>query len=196
MAVSSVSLYVITFFYSMTLYFVLSWSTQVLLDYGLAESNAIYAASLFTVFGALGGVTLGHFSDTLGLRRLSLFFVSAGAASLAIFGTAEVWAPAIGIESGSMTALMLSLATVTGFLVVGFLTGYLATGARVYPAKVRSTGLGVAVGVGRIGSAVGPIVAGLMLAANFSRPTLFIAFTLPLLICLIAYMQIRGYDGE
>ena len=196
LAVSSASLYVITFCYSMTLYFVLSWSTQVLLDYGLAESNAIFAASLFSIFGALGGVTLGHFSDTLGLRRLSILFVSAGAASLTIFGTAEVWAPAIGIGSGSMTALLLSLATVTGFLVVGFLTGYLATGARVYPARVRSTGLGVAVGIGRIGSAVGPIAAGLMLAANFSRPTLFVAFTLPLLICLVAYIQIRGYDGE
>ena len=196
LAVSSTSLYVITFFYSVTLYFMLSWTTQVLLDFGLAESNAIFASSLLTVFGALGGVTLGHFSDSLGLRRLSIFFVSAGAASLTVFGTAEVWAPAIGIGSGSMTALLLLLATVTGFLVVGFLTGYLATGARVYPAKIRSTGLGVAVGVGRIGAAVGPAAAGLMLAANWSRPTLFVIFSLPLVICLIAYMQIRGYDGE
>ena len=54
----------------------------------------------------------------------------------------------------------------------------------------------IVTGVGRIGAAVGPAAAGLMLAANWSRPTLFVVFSLPLVICLIAYMQIRGYDGE
>ena len=196
LGISTVSLWLITFNLSMVLYFVLSWSTQVLLDYGLAERNAIYAASLFSVVGAIGGLTLGNLSDKYGLRRLSMLFISAGAVSLATFGTAEVWAPAIGLPDGAMTLLLLTLIAITGFFVVGFVTAYFATGTRIYRASFRNTGLGVAVGVGRIGSAVGPVLAGLLIAAQWTRPALFLAFSVPLVVCLIAYTQIRGFEGE
>lgn len=192
LARSTLSLWVIAFCFSMVLYFLLSWSTQVLIDQGLEEAYAIYAAALFALSGAVGGLALGYFADRFGLQKVTLAFVTTGSIMLPVFGLAELWGPAAGISSATMTPLMLVLISITGFFVVSFFTGYMATAAQLYPTAIRNTGLGMTVGVGRIGSAVGPVYAGLLLGAGWERPALFLAFTLPLVIALIAYARIRG----
>jgi MFS transporter, AAHS family, 4-hydroxybenzoate transporter len=64
---------------------------------------------------------------------------------------------------------------VAGFCIVGGQTAANALAAGFYPTSVRSTGVGWALGIGRIGSIVGPLIGGALLTAKWSTGSVFIA---------------------
>ncbi|MGK0261356.1 MAG: AAHS family 4-hydroxybenzoate transporter-like MFS transporter [Candidatus Azotimanducaceae bacterium] len=75
-----------------------------------------------------------------------------------------------------------------GFGLQGGFTGMYAVAAKIYPAQVRGTGVGWAIGLGRFGAVVGPGIAGYMIAAGLSIEANFLVFAIPLLIGgLLAY---------
>ncbi len=49
----------------------------------------------------------------------------------------------------------------------------------VYPTAIRSTGAGAVLGVGRIGSVVGPAAGGVLLALNWSMPAIVLTVAVP-----------------
>jgi AAHS family 4-hydroxybenzoate transporter-like MFS transporter len=66
--------------------------------------------------------------------------------------------------------------------IVGGQTGANALAASFYPTYIRSTGVGWALGIGRIGSIVGPIFGGIMLSLHWPLTTVFMAAAIPSLI--------------
>jgi MFS transporter, AAHS family, 4-hydroxybenzoate transporter len=66
--------------------------------------------------------------------------------------------------------------------VVGAQIGANALTATFYPTFIRSTGVGWALGIGRIGSIIGPLRGGMMLALQWHIPTIFLAGAVPVLI--------------
>ena len=58
-------------------------------------------------------------------------------------------------------------------------TGANALAASFYPTYIRSTGVGWALGIGRIGSIVGPIFGGIMLSLHWPLTTVFLAAAIP-----------------
>jgi len=61
-----------------------------------------------------------------------------------------------------------------------------ALSSEFYPTRVRSTGVGWALGIGRIGSIVGPVVGGLLLAQNTPMRDVFWAAVIPAIAATIA----------
>jgi len=57
----------------------------------------------------------------------------------------------------SLTALLIA-AFLSGFLVLGIQTGINVAGALIYPTSLRSNGSGWQLGIGRVGSIVGPLL--------------------------------------
>jgi AAHS family 4-hydroxybenzoate transporter-like MFS transporter len=70
--------------------------------------------------------------------------------------------------------------------VVGAQIGANALTATFYPTFIRSTGVGWALGIGRIGSIIGPLLGGLMLALQWNIPSIFFAGAVPMLIACFA----------
>jgi AAHS family 4-hydroxybenzoate transporter-like MFS transporter len=66
--------------------------------------------------------------------------------------------------------------------VIGGQTGANALAASFYPTYIRSTGVGWALGIGRIGSIVGPVFGGIMLSLHLPLTTVFLAAAIPSLI--------------
>jgi MFS transporter, AAHS family, 4-hydroxybenzoate transporter len=62
-----------------------------------------------------------------------------------------------------------------GFCVVGGQIAANALTAGYYPTSVRATGVGWALGIGRVGSIIGPLVAGILIDAKWSTGALFMA---------------------
>ncbi|MCY1399519.1 putative 3-hydroxyphenylpropionic transporter MhpT [compost metagenome] len=58
-----------------------------------------------------------------------------------------------------------------------------------YPAHIRSTGLGWAMGIGRIGAIIGPLLGGALHAAQLPLQASFLAFALPGLIGAVAILM-------
>jgi AAHS family 4-hydroxybenzoate transporter-like MFS transporter len=91
----------------------------------------------------------------------------------------------IGSVGISLGLLMLTIFA-AGFCVVGAQSGSNALAASLYPTLLRSTGVGWALGIGRIGSIVGPVIGGILLAQHWDTPRLFLVGAVPALFAMAA----------
>jgi AAHS family 4-hydroxybenzoate transporter-like MFS transporter len=152
----------------------------------MAVRTAILITSLFQVGGAVGAVVLGRLID-----RYRSYRVLAGTylcASVSVF--------LIGMAGRSVVALAVAVFA-AGFCVVGGQIASNATASAFYPTAIRSTGLGWALGVGRIGSIAGPLLGGVLLSVQKDARHLFWAAALPVLIAAAAaYLAARTSKPE
>ena len=73
-----------------------------------------------------------------------------------------------------------------GFCISGGQKSVIALAAIFYPAPIRSTGVGWALGIGRLGGIGGPLLIGLLLAYELSAASLFYAAAVPMLLAGIS----------
>lgn len=176
---STFRLWVGVFFGMMTLYTVMSWVPTLAKEAGMPFGLATYVGTALNVGAFAGSLTLGLLAARLGLRTLiPVFMVTAFGVMLA-YGNL------------SMTYLAMFLETFfIGFFVQGGFNGYYPTAARVYPAAMRTTGVGLAMGIGRFGAILGPALYGLLADVGLSQGLLFTLFSAPLLIAGLAAFTI------
>ena len=99
--------------------------------------------------------------------------------------------------------LLLTLAVCgAGFGVIGCQGALNASAGLLYPSRCRTTGVGAALGIGRIGSIAGPMIGGYVLALNVPLQQMFFVPLLPLALAMLATVillmrgvDIRGADG-
>jgi len=72
-----------------------------------------------------------------------------------------------------------------GFFIQGGFVGLYAVAARLYPTEFRTTGVGWAIGAGRLGGVLGPLAGGVLVGMGFSMSTNFIIFSFPALLAAI-----------
>jgi AAHS family 4-hydroxybenzoate transporter-like MFS transporter len=166
----------ITFFMNLLmLYFLASWLPSVLRQAGIPIERAIISTVLLNLGGIFGALVLARISDRAGpYRILTASYLGAAAFTYAL-----------GISGLAFPTLM-AIIFLTGFCVIGAQINMNALAAEAYPTTIRSTGVGWALGIGRIGSIIGPVVGGLLLSANIGTPSLFMAAALPGVIAAVA----------
>jgi AAHS family 4-hydroxybenzoate transporter-like MFS transporter len=168
-------LWVIFFMSLLDLYFLNSWLPTVIHDAGVPLEQAITITALFQVGGAAAAIVLGRVVD----RQMSygvLAWVYAGAAVCVFL---------IGMVSGAV-AIETAAVFAAGFCVIGGQTCSNSLAAESYPTLLRSTGVGWALGIGRIGSIVGPVLGGLLLSFDWGMRRVFLAAAAPAVIAALA----------
>jgi AAHS family 4-hydroxybenzoate transporter-like MFS transporter len=168
-------LFWLVFFMSLLdLYLLSNWLPTVLNDLGASISAAAAMGAMLQVGGVAGAFTLGQFIDRFSFRALALIYF------LAAFSVA-----AIGYSGRSIPLVTLAV-FLAGFCVIGGQTASNALTATYYPTMARSTGVGWALGIGRLGSIVGPLLGGLMLSRHVGADILFLAAAVPALCACVA----------
>jgi MFS family permease len=167
---ASASLWAATGLSYAVLYFVTSWIPKLAMEAGLGESGAIWAGSIFNIGGAFGGLAIGALAVRRPVSGLILRFFIACAALLIIFSLPLP------------LPLVLLTAALLGFSLQGGFSGFYALCAEIYPPAVRGAGIGWAVGIGRLGSIVGPMAGGFLLGAKVALWLVFACFAIPLII--------------
>jgi MFS family permease len=153
----SVLLTLAYFLHVTTFYFVVKWVPKIVVDMGFSPASAAGVLVWANVGGATGGAVLGLVSLRLGLKPLTMFVLVMSTVMVAVFGR------------GQTTLAQLSLVcAVTGFFTNGGIVGIYGILAKAYPTQLRATGTGFAVGVGRAGAMLAPIVAGYLFRAGYS----------------------------
>ncbi|MFL2547093.1 MAG: MFS transporter [Candidatus Rariloculaceae bacterium] len=168
-----------------TLFFFQSWLPTILTQAGLALSQGISANIFYSIGGAVGMLLLGYHSTRLGLLRMIKWYFAA--CMVAIVALSFV---------GTQLNLIIVLATAIGFFVYGYIAGLFAIAARLYPANIRTTGVGWAIGLGRIGSTASPAFAGLLFAAGWSDEAVYWVFAVPQVIGLLLMLSIRIPEAQ
>ncbi|MGR9579683.1 MFS transporter [Pandoraea sputorum] len=177
----TVLLWVIFFMSLMDLYFLSSWLPTVIHDAGIALDTAAIITSMLQIGGTLGTLTLGRVFDRVPpFKALGVVYLGA-AVCVVLVGLA-----------GTSVAVLVATIFGAGFCVVGGQIGANALAARTYPTTIRGTGVGWALGIGRIGSIVGPIVGGVLLALHWDPQHLFMMAAVPVTIASAAAFTISA----
>lgn len=145
------------------LYLSLNWLPTLIVDKGLPASEGFAAAMAFNLGGVVGALSLGAASDRLGWR---------GPLMLAYLTLAGAMA-GLGVVSHAGPVFVLS--GLAGFMVVGAQFSLYALPPQIYPPQLRASGAGAAIGVGRLGSIAGPLIAGGLRSAGATPDEVFLA---------------------
>jgi AAHS family 4-hydroxybenzoate transporter-like MFS transporter len=168
-------LWVAFFMNFLVLFFMFNWLPPLMQQAGLPIERAIIAVVLFNLGGIVGGIVLGRLMDKFGN------YVVIGLAY--VFGA--LFVGVIGFLGFSIPLLMATVA-LAGFCSVGTQVCGNALAASLYPTAVRSTGVGWAYGIGRVGSIVGPILGGVLLTLQWGMRDLFLIAAIPLACAAVA----------
>ena len=155
-------------------YFLNNWMPLIFESNGVTPKQAAIASTLYHVGGTVGGIVVSVLLNRFGYAAITLLFLLA--------------APAIamvGID-GLSPALLAGVAGFAGLAVLGAQFGNNACAGMIYPTEARSQGAGWALSIGRIGSIIGPIVGGMLVAMKMPYHEMFLWASLPMAVGLIA----------
>ncbi|UFS64662.1 aromatic acid/H+ symport family MFS transporter [Paracoccus denitrificans] len=167
----------VSFFCCLLLVYLLSsWLPKVLQEAGYAERASLLSLFSLNFGGMAGAIAGGWMGDRFGLPKVVVAFFAAAAASIALIGLN----PASGV--------LFLLVFVAGATTIGTQILLYASVAQLYNLSVRSTGLGWASGVGRIGAIVGPTLGGVLLARELPLGQNFLIFAIPAAVSALAML--------
>jgi AAHS family 4-hydroxybenzoate transporter-like MFS transporter len=183
-AFGTVLLWVPFFMNLLMIYFIVSWLPALLRQAHMPVSAGVKAISMFSLAGIIGSLAQGRLMNRYGAYAV---MVTEFLVSTLLIGS-------LAFAAGSLLFIM-AVTFVLGFTIQGAQGGLNALAASFYPTAMRSTGVGWALGIGRIGSIVGPVLGGVMLSLEWSPQQIFLAGALPAFIAAVAVLlsnRIRG----
>src|SRR5215475_404491 len=162
----------------MGFFFLLSWTPTLLTAAKLPVTTAALAGAVLQVGGTVGSLTLCWWLQRHCFLAITIMFVLA----VPVVGS-------IGFAGLTSEAALLTATFFAGFLVLGIQSGINVVGAVIYPTSLRANGSGWELGIGRIGSIVGPLVGAIFVGLPVQ--TLYIWAALPFaigaVICFIIH---------
>jgi len=160
--VTTLMLAVIYFFHVLTFYFLIKHIVLFLKDMGFQQSDGQNVLVLANLGGAAGGTVLGLLALRFPVKPLTIAAMVLSMVSVAV----------LGHTSANLSQLVL-FAALGGFCANGAIVGMYAIFANAYPTQVRAFGTGFAIGIGRGGSALAPVLGGYLLKAGYHWPVVF-----------------------
>lgn len=184
--VGTVILWVVFIINLAEFYALQSWLPTILTDHHYPLSTVALATTLTTIGGIVVAVVIGPAMDRLGPYRSLAVLYLLGVVFVAFMG--------IAINSPKWVLL-----TATFFIgVCGGQKSAIALAAIFYPPALRSTGVGWALGLGRLGGIGGPLVIGALLGAGVGPSSIFYFAAVPMLVCglLIALLGLVAKQDD
>lgn len=163
----------------LVLYSMLSWITKLASGAGLSEADSVYAGAFYNFGAFIGTSSMGLLTLRFRPGVLVPVLLSCAAVALLVFGN-------VALSVGGA----LAMAFVIGLTLQGGYNGIWPLAAGSYAAANRATGIGWAMGIGRGGAVVGPIMAGYLLAAKVSLPAILAIYCVPLLLCALCALLV------
>ena len=181
---ATIALWVAFFMSLLNVYLAINWLPTSLNASGFTVPQAAFMTSLYHFGGVAGTYAIGLLMDRLGPHKMVLT-----ALLLALVGF-YTFSSATGLTQWPTTAVLM----LAGFGVIGAQVGITALSAITYPVAIRSTGLGWALGMGRIGSIVGPTVGGWLLATAANPRSVYAVCVVPIAIGMAAVALLMKYS--
>jgi benzoate transport len=161
-------------------YFVNSWTPALLESSGLTNEQSVAAGMMLALGGTVGSLLYGALTSRWDNRRVLTAFAVAAAVAMGVF-----------ISTTGVLAVALAVGVLIGLLVQGCMAGLYTLAPSTYDTRVRSTGVGWAITVGRLGAMVSAGAAGMLLDGGWSVNQLYIAMAGVMLVCATAVALTR-----
>lgn len=178
-AFGTVMFWVAFFMCLLMTYTLSSWLPKLMLSAGYSLKGSIMFLFALNVGAMIGAISGGYLADRFHLKPVIVTMCALAAVSIS----------ALAINSPPI--ILYSLVAVAGATTIGtsiLLYSYLA---QYYPLHIRTTGIGCASAVSRIGAIVGPIITGMLLAMSLPHAYNFLAIGIPALIATVAMAVLK-----
>ncbi|MEH7176302.1 MFS transporter [Neobacillus vireti] len=173
-ALSTVMFWIAFFSCLLMVYGLNTWLPKLMIDAGYGLNSSL--AFLVTLQGGaiIGTLIIGRLCDKYGSKKMLVPMYASGAIALTLLGF-----------SGNSFVIYL-LVAIAGAATIGAQNIVQAYVSQYYPPSIRSTALGMASGIGRIGGMLGPLLGGFLLSVSLPIHLNFIAFAIPGLLAAAA----------
>jgi len=175
--------------HTVTFYYILKWAVKIVADFGYSQPDAASVLTIANVGGAVGGGLFGFLMKRWDIKAPTVVMLILSSVAVCAFGIAKetLW----GWQLATFT---------TGFFTNAAIVGYYAAFAQGFPAYARATGTGFVLGVGRLGAAGSPILAGFLFKL-LGNDELFVVSTIMALgsiaaMVLLLLLPMRDADAE
>lgn len=162
--------------------FASQWTPKLLTTAGLSTDQGIIGGILLSFGGTIGSVLFGIVSTRVRAVRLLIGTAAASAGVLVAF-----------ICATQLPGLMFALGVAVGVLLNGCITGLYTVTPAAYPALLRTTGVGSAIGIARVGAITAPIIAGYLLDAGWPPLALYCGAAAAALLAAGALIGVRPW---
>jgi MFS transporter, AAHS family, benzoate transport protein len=153
-----------------------TWLPKLMVESGYALDSSLTFSIVMNVGAIVGTLVLGKAADSWGVKKVLVPMYVVSAVALTLLGL------------GSGFALLLALAFITGATTMGSQNISYSFVSQYYPSSIRSTAIGLASGVGRLGAIFGPTFGGLMLGTDLPIEASFVAFAVPGVFAAVAFL--------
>lgn len=140
-----------------------SWLTKLMAMAGYSLGSALNFVIVFNVGAIVGAIGGGWLSDKLNIKHVLVAFYAVGAVALTLLAYTR------------STTLLFVVVFVVGASTLGTQLIAYAYAGDFYPPAIRSTGVGFASGIGRIGAIVAPVLIGWLVSLELPLEQNFIA---------------------
>jgi benzoate transport len=169
------------FLHVMTFYFILKWLPKIVADMGYSAASSAGVLVWANVGGLLGGTVFGLLTLRFKLKPLMLSILLFSVIFVILFGQTSV-----DLSRISLLAAMASFFTNAGM--VGIYTLF----AQAFPTHTRAFGTGFAIGIGRSGAILSPILVGLFFNSGLGLSTVAIIMATGSLLALAALLLLKS----
>ncbi|MFB9761141.1 MFS transporter [Ectobacillus funiculus] len=167
LGLSTILFCIVYFMGLLMIYGLNTWLPKLMQNAGYPLISSLGFAIFLNGGALIGTVIIGVIADRKGSKKLIAGLYVLGAICLAL----------LGIKSNMF--FLYFLISIAGVCTMGNQSLLNAFVSQYYPANVRSTGIGLANGVGRLGGMLGPTLGGMLLSLNFPITLCFLVFALP-----------------
>ena len=180
-------MWIIYFCSLLNLFLFAYWMPTVLNLIGMSPPEAVFASSLRDLGAIFAVLYLGLAIDRIGPERTLALHYAVGAVFIAAFALVAL-----------PYAMLLLMSFLAGATIIGSQTGANGTCGKLYPARMRTSGLGWALGIGRLGGIAAPVLGGYLLALGLAPTRIFLSACFFALIAAVAtaLLALRGSRAE
>lgn len=178
-AFSTVMFWIAFFMCLLMVYALASWLPKLMIQAGYSLGASMIFLFALNIGGMIGAVGGGVLADKFHLKPVLTVMFTLGAVALILLGY------------NSPQVVLYSLIAVAGATTIGSQILLYTFVAQYYPTAVRTTAMGWASGIGRIGAIVGPILTGALLTLELSHQTNFLFIAIPGIIAAVAIFLVN-----
>ncbi|MFP5114017.1 MFS transporter [Bacillaceae bacterium C204] len=177
-AVSTVMFWLAFFSCLLMVYGLNTWLPKLMIEAGYGLNSSLTFLIALQGGAIIGTLIIGRLCDKYGSKKMLIPMYASGAVALTLLGF------------GGNSFLIYLLVAIAGAATIGAQNIVQAYVSQYYPPNIRSTALGMASGIGRIGGMFGPLLGGFLLSVSLPIHLNFIAFAIPGLIAALALAAI------
>ncbi|MFW0793484.1 MFS transporter [Gordonia sp. CPCC 205515] len=161
-------------------YFVNSWTPSLLETAGLTKDQSATAGMMLTLGGTVGSIIFGLLTSKWAVRPVLIGFTLGSAALMVMF-----------ILSTPMLIVAFILGVLIGALINGCVAGLYTLAPALYGPRIRTTGVGWAIGIGRAGAILAPMATGALLDGGWSSQQLYFGAAAIVTVSAVALFLLR-----